>query len=40
MRNATSIRNLLEELDDQVADDLEDQDLDFKQWELRSREMQ
>ena len=36
MRNATDILRLLDELDRQNADSLEDQDLDFKQWIVRS----
>ena len=38
MRTAANIETLLAELDHCVADDLEDQDLDFKQWELKSRD--
>ncbi len=38
MRTATEIKTLLAELDSYVADELEDQDLDFKQWDLTSRE--
>ena len=37
MRTAANIKTLLAELDHYVADDLEDQDLDFKQWNLKSR---
>ena len=36
MRSASDIYLLLDELDHHVADDLEDQDLDFKQWNERS----
>lgn len=38
MRTATNIETLLAELDHCVADDLEDQDLDFKQWDPKSRD--
>ena len=38
MRTAANIKTLLPELDHCIADDLEDQDLDFKQWELKSRD--
>ncbi len=38
MRSADNIRDLLEQLDRCAAHDLEDQDLDFKQWDLKSRE--
>ena len=38
MRTATNIETLLAELDYCVAHDLEDQDLDFKQWDLKSRD--
>ncbi len=38
MRTAANIETLLAELDHCVADDLEDQDLDFKQWEPKSRD--
>ena len=37
MRTTAHIEALLPELDHCVADDLEDQDLDFKQWNLTSR---
>ncbi|MCY4201818.1 MAG: putative DNA binding domain-containing protein [Gammaproteobacteria bacterium] len=37
MRTAANIETLLAELDQCVADDLEDQQLEFKQWNLRSR---
>lgn len=37
MRTAANIETLLAELDHCLADDLEDQDLDFKQWNLKSR---
>jgi ATP-dependent DNA helicase RecG len=36
MRNLTEIRQLLDELDNGPADELEDQDLDFKEWNSRS----
>jgi ATP-dependent DNA helicase RecG len=36
MRNATTIAALLDALDHTIADDLEDQDLDFKQWDHKS----
>ncbi|MBI4764649.1 MAG: putative DNA binding domain-containing protein [Deltaproteobacteria bacterium] len=36
MRAADEIRNLLDELNSHPADDLEDQDLDFKEWNLHS----
>ena len=36
MRTADEIRNLLDELNSHPADDLEDQDLDFKEWNLHS----
>jgi ATP-dependent DNA helicase RecG len=36
MRTTDDIRGLLDKLDVQPADDLEDQDLDFKEWNLRS----
>src|SRR5947209_6091126 len=36
MRTLTEIRQLLDELDTRPADDLEDQDLDFKEWNSRS----
>ena len=38
MRTSAQIESLLAELDHCVADDLEDQDLDFKQWDLQSRD--
>lgn len=38
MRTARDIVELLPELEHCVADDLEDQDLDFKQWDARSRD--
>lgn len=38
MRTAANIETLLAELDHCVADDLEDQDLDFKLWEMQSRD--
>lgn len=37
MRTAAEITELLDELDNCIADDLEDQDLDFKQWPENSR---
>jgi ATP-dependent DNA helicase RecG len=36
MRSVSEIRQLLNELDTQPATDLEDQDLDFKDWSRRS----
>jgi ATP-dependent DNA helicase RecG len=36
MRNITEITRLLSELDSVKADNLEDQDLDFKEWNVRS----
>jgi len=36
MRELSEIRQLLDELEHQAADALEDQDLDFKEWKLRS----
>ena len=36
MRTLTNIEELLPELDHCIADDLEDQDLDFKQWDTKS----
>jgi ATP-dependent DNA helicase RecG len=36
MRNITEITRLLDELNAVKADDLEDQDLDFKEWDLNS----
>jgi ATP-dependent DNA helicase RecG len=38
MRTAANIEALLPELDHCIADELEDQDLDFKQWDLKSRD--
>lgn len=38
MRTAKDINELLPELEHDVADDLEDQDLDFKQWDSKSRD--
>ncbi|MDR0875063.1 MAG: ATP-binding protein [Clostridiales Family XIII bacterium] len=38
MRTVVDIENLLVELDHSIADELEDQDLDFKQWDIQSRE--
>lgn len=38
MRTAKDIIELLPELEHGVADDLEDQDLDFKKWETQSRD--
>ena len=38
MRTAANIETLLVEQDHCVADDLEDQDLGFKQWNLKSRD--
>lgn len=38
MRTVSDIAELLPELDHCIADDLEDQDLDFKQWDLSSRD--
>jgi len=37
MQTAAEITQLLDELDNCIADDLEDQDLDFKQWPENSR---
>ncbi len=37
MRTTADIESLLTELDHCVADDLEDQDLDFKKWGTRNR---
>ena len=37
MRNITVITRLLSNLDSVKADDLEDQDLDFKEWDTRSK---
>jgi ATP-dependent DNA helicase RecG len=36
MRDLQEIRGLLEELEHQPAEALEDQDLDFKEWNTRS----
>ncbi len=36
MRNITEITELLNELDSVVADELEDQDLDFTEWDTGS----
>lgn len=38
MRSIREITNLLPELEYSIADDLEDQDLDFKQWDGQSRD--
>lgn len=38
MRTRAQIESLLPELDHCIADDLEDQDLDFKQWDGQSRD--
>ena len=38
MRTAKDIIELLPELEHGIADDLEDQDLDFKQWDGHSRD--
>ncbi len=38
MRNLQDIAELLDKLDDHTADALEDQDLDFKQWDVKSRD--
>ena len=38
MRTAANIESLLPELEHCIADDLEDQDLDFKQWDTQSRD--
>jgi predicted HTH transcriptional regulator len=38
MRTVSDISTLLDELDEHIADDLEGQDLDFKQWDAHSRE--
>ena len=38
MRNVDQIAALLPELDHRIADELEDQDLDFKQWDTQSRD--
>ena len=38
MRTAANIESLLPELEHCIADDLEDQDLDFKQWDMQSRD--
>ncbi|OGP91927.1 MAG: AAA family ATPase [Deltaproteobacteria bacterium RBG_16_48_10] len=37
MRNVSEIQELLKELDARLADELEGQDLDFKEWDPRSR---
>ena len=36
MRTVEEIEKLLEELDKSPADELEDQDLDFKEWDTKS----
>ncbi|WP_218961472.1 ATP-binding protein [Desulfobotulus mexicanus] len=36
MRTMQEINQIIRELDHQIADDLEDQDLDFKQWDTKS----
>lgn len=38
MRSRRDIEALLEELEHYIADELEDQDLDFKQWDTQSRD--
>jgi ATP-dependent DNA helicase RecG len=38
MRTILQIEELLQELDHCIADQLEDQDLDFKQWDTSSRD--
>ena len=38
MRTVAQIKELLLELEHCIADDLEDQDLDFKQWDTQSRD--
>ncbi|WP_027962107.1 RNA-binding domain-containing protein [Halomonas halodenitrificans] len=38
MRSRRDIEALLDELEHCIADDLEDQDLDFKQWDTKSRD--
>lgn len=38
MRSVDQIAALLPELDHRIADELEDQDLDFKQWDTQSRD--
>lgn len=38
MRTAKDVTELLDQLEQGVADDLEDQDLDFKQWDSKSRD--
>ena len=38
MRTIPQIEELLQELDHCIADELEDQDLDFKQWDTSSRD--
>ena len=37
LRSVSEIKELLKELDARPADELEGQDLDFKEWDLRSR---
>lgn len=37
MRSPSEIRQLLDEFDSRKADELEDQDLDFKEWNHRSQ---
>ena len=38
MRTSKDIIELLTELEHHIADDLEDQDLDFKKWDTKSRD--
>jgi ATP-dependent DNA helicase RecG len=38
MRSSREVESLLDELEHGIADDLEDQDLDFKQWDTKSRD--
>lgn len=38
MRTVAQIEALLPELEHHIADELEDQDLDFKQWDAQSRD--
>ncbi len=38
MRTVSQIKDLLLELEHCIADELEDQDLDFKQWDMQSRD--
>ena len=38
MRTQRDVEALLDELNHCIADDLEDQDLDFKQWDTSSRD--